>query len=350
MATVEENAAFLTNLFLRGPFEGHGFACTPSGTSSYRSGLGDYTLSDRPVTEWVPQIAEDYERQVAYVEAAGGHAVPRARLGCGTHLYAVAFGCEAHQFTDSNPCALPRVGTAQEADQLGAPEIWKSPPLCRVFELADAVRKELGHDAYLGPPDIQSGFDTACLVWDKASLLTAMLLEPESVKRLVDKCARLLSNFLAELREEFPSLSPAHCPDVWAPPSLGPWLSNDECGAFNTACFEEFCLPELVDLAETFGGLGMHCCADAEHQFGSFKKIPGFYAFNRHAARKGWDAMLDYFSGPEAPVLVLDCPTVECIESLIRRAAPETRFLFGHCAESLDDAKAWLARVHAIAS
>jgi len=38
-------------------------------------------------------------------------------------------------------------------------------------------------------------------------------------------------------------------------------------------------------LSETFGSFGMHCCADAEHQFESFKKIPNFYV----ARRWRWD-------------------------------------------------------------
>ena len=74
---------------------------------------------------------------------------------------------------------------------------------------------------------------------------------------------------------------------------MGPWLSNDECGAFSTVMFEELCLPEFVDLAETFGGLGMHCCAGAEHQFESFRKIPGFYTFNRVAAQRGYASLAD---------------------------------------------------------
>ncbi len=348
MCSIEGNAAFLDRLYSKGDFEGHGFFCTPQGTPSFQSDLGDYTLSARPVHEWIPRLVDDYHKQVTFVELQGNHAVPRVRLGCGTHLYAAAFGCPVHQFADNNPCALPLVHTAAEAEELEEPDLWKSPPLYRVFELAGALRNELGSDVYFSPPDVQSGFDTACLVWEKASIMAALLLEPDAVKGLVDKCARLLRRFLTELRREFPTLSPAHCPDVWAPPRLGPWLSNDECGAFDTACFEEFCLPELVEFAETFGGMGMHCCADAEHQFESFKRIPGFYAFNRHPGRLGWNALLDYFEGPDAPVLVLDCPTVECIESLIRKAAPGTRFLFGHCAASAEDAKQWLEVVTAV--
>jgi hypothetical protein len=129
-----------------------------------------------------------------------------------------------------------------------------------------------------------------------------MITSPDSVKTLSAKCASFFKNFISEFRKEFSNAVQCHCPDVWSPPQMGPWLSNDECGAFNVQMFEEFCLPELIDLSETFGGLGMHCCAEAEHQFDSFKKIPNFYAFNRVAGRLGYSTILDYFNDETSPV------------------------------------------------
>ena len=109
--------------------------------------------------------------------------------------------------------------------------------------------------------------------------------------------------------------------------------------------FEEFCLPELVDLAETFGGLGMHCCADAEHQFESFRKIPNFYAFNRTAAQRGYSPLLDHFVGPSAPIHVIAWISEEDIEYLIKTAADGTRFIFKLFAQNSEDAKQWLERM-----
>ena len=33
---------------------------------------------------------------------------------------------------------------------------------------------------------------------------------------------------------------------------------------------DEFCLPELIELSNTFGGVGLHCCANAQHQFAQY--------------------------------------------------------------------------------
>lgn len=239
-----------------------------------------------------------------------------------------AFGCDVHVPPNDNPCALPLVNSAEEADKLTVPDIWKTECLYRIFELADAVRKELGQDVDLGICDMQTGFDIANLIWEKSDLLCGMLLEPEAVKRLSAKCALVLKTFLIELRKEFPTMTPNHCPGNWTPPELGPWVSNDEVGTMSPEMFEEFCLPELNDLSETFGGIGMHCCADAEHQFPSFKKIKNFYAFNRVKAKQGYLPLLDYFAGPESPVHCLAWLSDREIEELITKAPVGTRFIF----------------------
>ena len=307
----------------------------------------DYTISDRPVSELASSIMDNYRRRADFLRAVGDDGVPYARLNTATHLYAAAFGCPVHLFGDSNPCALPLVHSAKGADRLKVPDIWKSRHLARVFEMARVVERELGREAPLGPPDVQTGFDTACLVWNKEDFFVAMMEEDgrAAAKRLADKCATLLSTFLAAYRAEFPQASPCHCPDVWSPPELGPWVSNDECGALSTPMFEEFCLPELLELSRRFGSLGMHCCAGAEHQFESFKKIPDFYAFNRVAAGEGYTPLLEHYAGPTDPVQVLAWVTDEQIAELLRGAGPDMRFIFVKGEMEADDARRWLDKM-----
>ena len=344
------NETFLRNIYSKGPFQGHGFICSPPLIPIHEHPDYDYTLSAKPVANWVPWVVENYRRECEWAAKTGDDAVPCARLTTGTHLYAAAFGCPVHRFADSNACAAPLAQSAAEADRLAEPDVWKSPGLARVFELAEAVRRELGQDVFLGPPDMQSGFDTASLVWNKADFLCAMMDDDDSaaVERLVGKGARLFKSFLSEFRKAFPRASPCHCPSAWAPPEMGPWLSNDECGAFSTGLFERFCLPELMDLSRAFGGLGMHCCASAEHQFPAFNRIPGFYAFNRVQARQGYGPILEHFSGPAAPVHVLAWLDDAVIENLIRTAAPGTRFIFVKTAETPEAGVEWLARMRSV--
>ncbi len=306
--------------------------------------VGDYTLSTDPVEKWVPWVVENYRRKMASLERVQDDSVSVAKLSTGTQLFAHAFGCKIHIPPDSMPCALPMVNSAAEADKLEMPDIWKTPCLYRVFELGRAVQQELGKDVDLGICDMQTGFDIASLIWEKSDLLGSMILEPEAVKRLSDKCALLLKTFLIELRREFPAMSPCHCPGNWVPPELGPWVSADEVGVMSPEMFEEFCLPELNDLSDTFGGLGMHCCADAEHQFPGFNKIRNFYAFNRVQARQGYLPILDHFAGPGSPVHCLAWVSDEVIEQLVTRAPAGTRFIFVKMGGEVDEAVRWLEK------
>ena len=139
--------------------------------------------------------------------------------------------------------------------------------------------------------------DIAALVWNKQDMYTAIYDDPDAVKRLVAKCHRLLKAFLVEFGRSFGEVNYCHCPYAWAPPELGCWLSEDEAGAMSVAMFDDFCLPTLVDLSESFGGLFVHCCATADHQYGSFLRIPNLRGLNRVFQSPGPRPAVDAFAG-----------------------------------------------------
>ncbi len=357
MSSFEQRESFLRRLYT-GEQTSRPFAFTsePAFKPLSDYGLTDYTLSDKPVTDWVPWFEENYRRRLRLAEALDDDTVPLARLNTGTHVFAQAFGCEVHIPEQSQPFALPLIHSAQEADQLTEPDIWSTPCLYRVFELADALQQRLGKDAWLAPCDMQTGFDIACLIWEKADCFCA-LMDPdqkEAVKRLAAKSGRLLSTFLKELQNEFPQMTLCGCPTVWTPPELGPWPSNDECGAVNTATFEEFMLPELVELSEQFGSVGMHCCADADHQFPSFQTIPNFYAFNRvlppGAHLDGFEPALRQLGGPDGPVFVFFEGGEDLVRCVASDAPAGTRAIFKiNNVEDIEAARDHLNQVRQIA-
>lgn len=101
---------------------------------------------------------------------------------------------------------------------------------------------------------------------------------------------------------------------VFAPELLPAWHLGDG----------SFALPEPIDLSQSFGGLGMPCCAWAEHPFAPFCKISGFYGFNRVQARQGWDTILALLGGADGPVHVIAWIDERDMERLIRTAPPVT--------------------------
>jgi len=334
------NRQFLTDLFA-GPFHGHGVVFNAE--QAPRPGPDDFAVSERPLPEWVPWAEENYTRTRRLHETIEDDSVPTVSLWTGTEIFAAAFGCPVHRYDDGMPpCALPLVTTAEEADRLPEPTL-AARPLERVFAFASLLRERLGPDVPLGVPDIQSPFDIAALIWRKEDLFVALVEEPDAVRRLVEKCHRLLVAFFTAYLSEFSNVNLCHCPTAWAPPELGIWLSEDEAGCLSTPMFEAFCLPHLTALSDTFGGLFMHCCAAADHQYPSFRKIPRLRGLNRVFQASGPRPAIDAFSGHT--VLIASWLEEADYHAMLDMAHPDTRFYFNFNPMPLDDAQATLARL-----
>jgi hypothetical protein len=164
-----------------------------------------------------------------------------------------------------------------------------------------------------------------------------MITEPDAVRRLVDKCQQLLINFFDHFLREVGEANLCHCPVAWAPPELGVWLSEDEAGSMSTEMFEAFCLPNLIDLSERYGGLFVHCCATADHQYQSFAKIPNLRGLNRVFQAPGPRPAIETFS--KDTVLMVAWTPEDRVVEMLDMALPETRFLFNMPAQPLDEAR-----------
>jgi hypothetical protein len=195
----------------------------------------------------------------------------------GTELFAEAFGCPVHRPADNNPFALPLVRSAAEADRLAVPSL-DAEPLERVFEMADELRQWAGGGAVMRLPDLQSPLDVAALIWEKQSFYPTLLDEPEAVERLSAKVRALQFAFLDEWFSRYGRPAAAHYPDYLLPRGVS--LSVDEVGAMSPALFERCVAPELAAFANRYGGIGVHCCAHARHQWDGFARVPGLLLLN----------------------------------------------------------------------
>ena len=218
-----------------------------------------------------------YERQVERMGWLCDDSLPHLNPYTGTEIFAEAFGCRVYRPEDTNPFALPLISQASEVARVKVPEV-SSTPLAMLFEIADELRRRAGPDALLKLVDIQSPMDIAALIWDKNSFYIAIHEAPEAVKELAAKVKELLVSFQDEWFARYGQEFIAHYPTYYMP--AGFTLSEDEVGSVSAATFIEFFLPELVELSERYGGLGVHCCAHARHQWASFLKIPHLRLLN----------------------------------------------------------------------
>jgi hypothetical protein len=245
--------------------------------------LIDYVLPNRP---WpypenrekrIDWASESYQRQLENCAWLHDDRIPALDPYTGTELFAEAFGCKVHYSGDNMPFALPVVQNAAEAAALKAPDI-HSGCLGEIFETARRLRQRNGADAVLHLPDIQSPLDIAALIWEKGDFFPAMLDDPPAINALTEMVEHVLCAFLDAWFKEFGTEYIAHYPDYFM--DGGFTVSEDEVGAFGKTHFKEFCLGTLNRLSQRYGGIGMHCCAYATHQWENFLEIDGLRMLN----------------------------------------------------------------------
>lgn len=203
--------------------------------------------------------------------------IPFLDVFSGTEIFAEAFGCKVHRPEDNMPFALPLVHNAQEASKLKVPDLF-STSLVMYFEIADELKRRAGADALVRLPDIQSPMDIAALIWDKNDYYITLIEEPEAILELAHKVKQLLVSFLDEWFGRYGKEFMAHYPDYYMPSGIT--LSEDEIGIVNDDMFLRYYLPELVELSNRYGQIGIHCCANSDHQWKHFNRIPNLRLLN----------------------------------------------------------------------
>jgi len=246
----------------------------------------------------------EYEIMCKKAELVDDDQVPYLNNLTGTEIFAEAFGCRVHRPDDNMPFALPTIHSAAEADDIMTPDLSTS-SLAYLFDIADELYRRGGSDALMKTVDAQSPMDIVALIWDKADLFCAMIETPDAVKELAGKVRSLVIQFFDEWFKRYGATFIAHYPDYVM--HGGITMSVDEVGAINPDMFQEFFRDELVSLADHFGGLGIHCCADARHQWSNFRELPGLKVMNHNAppTRDAREYLLDAvrFYGDRVPVL-----------------------------------------------
>ncbi len=231
------------------------------------------------VSQRIERNWAEYQIMCRKAELVDDDRVPCLSNVTGTEIFAEAFGAKVHRPEDNMPFALPFIRSAAEADRIKTPELSTS-SLAYLFDIADELYRRGGPGAVMKPVDIQSPMDIVALLWDKADLFCAMIETPDAVKALACKVRALFVAFFDEWFRRYGTTHVSHHPDYVM--HGGITMSVDEVGAINPEMFQEFFRDELIALSEHFGGLGIHCCADARHQWGNFRDLPGLKVMNHH--------------------------------------------------------------------
>jgi len=218
--------------------------------------------------------------------------IPHISMVSGTEIYAEAFGAKVHRPADNMPFAIPFIFSPQDAEKVKVPRL-EDTSLMRLFEIGDELIKRGGEEAIFKLPDVQSPMDVVAQLWDKTDLFPNMIEEPEVVKELAQKVKTLQIQFFDEWFKRYGTAYLSHCPDYYM--EGGITMSIDEIGNVSAAMYQDFFEKEIMELSERYGGIGIHCCADARHQWEFLKAVPGLRMLNLYQPEHILDESYAYF-------------------------------------------------------
>lgn len=262
------------------------------------------TMPVRPALWWekakerVEWSYERYMRQMENMEWLEDNTIPFLSMITGTEIFAEAFGCKVHKPIDNTPFALPMITTVKEAAKIKIPRL-EDTKLVTLFEMADKLRDRAGPKALFSFPDLQTPMDIVALIWDKTYLFMAFYDEPEAVQELAAKVKVLLEEFLDQWTQRYGPEFIAHYPDFYMP--TGITVSEDEVGSVSAELYREFFRNELDEIAERYHAIGVHCCANSNHQWENFKNIPNLKLLNIVGPVERLSAAVDFFQN-EVPL------------------------------------------------
>lgn len=224
--------------------------------------------------EWIWQNYTYHLRRMDWLE---DDTLPCLDMLTGTEIFAEAFGCRILYPVDNNPAPFPLIHSTAEAEALQTPSL-DAPPLQRVFRMADELARRAGPEALFRLVDMQCPLDVAAMMWDKLDFYPALVRAPQAVLNLSAKIAALQTAFLDEWYRRYGREFIAHYPEYYMP--QGVTFSVDEIGAVSGKMFLQFFLPHLDQFSARYGGLGIHCCANARHQWEHLRRIKGLRMLN----------------------------------------------------------------------
>ena len=137
--------------------------------------------------------------------------------------------------------------------------------------------------------------DIAALIWDKLTFYPALVEAPEAVLELADKVKQFYVSVLDTWFDRYGVEFIAHYPAYYMPKGIT--LSEDEVGAVSRRVFDQLFLPELTELSHRYGGMGVHCCAHARHQWGGFLEIPDLRLINLVQPNDVLQQAYNFFAG-----------------------------------------------------
>lgn len=220
--------------------------------------------------------------------------IPNFLLLTGTELYAEALGSQVFCRKDrwEWPRAEPIIFSPQDAEKVRFPKLEDS-TLTLYFDMADELQRRGGKQVLFNLPNMLCPMDIVAQLWEKTDLYVTMLDDPDVILELAEKVRTFLLSFTDEWFRRYGTEFIAHYPAYYMNGGIS--MTVDEIGTINSDMYRQFFEKDLDIIARRYGGMGVHCCAKARHQWDNLRRIPGLRLLNIVQPEKVLQEACEYF-------------------------------------------------------
>lgn len=217
-----------------------------------------------------------------------------------------AFGGQVIWWENDLPAVRPAVADEIEAVyDLPLPSVTDG-ELGRLLDYTRFFIEQTGGQYPIRMSDIQGPLDSAALIMGHNNFLLATYTHPQAVHYLLRRVTDLTIRFVLAQHEIVRSYGCEFVPSMfqpWLPDGLGISISNDECVMMSAEMHDEFNVPYLNQLSDTFGGIYLHSCGKWTHQFPSLAHVHNLRGHEFGASEATFEPVLEHFGGK----MVLAC-------------------------------------------
>ncbi|MBD3408612.1 MAG: hypothetical protein GF419_00240 [Ignavibacteriales bacterium] len=258
---------------------------------------GDDSIKDR-----LRDPAKYLQAQLDEIESQKklrGEYVPALCPSLGVIGPASAFGCEVIWWDEDFPNAKHLPGGVDAAASTPTPGV-RDGELGRILDYTEYFIEQTGGEIPIRLTDIQGPLDSASLIAGHNDLMTAMMIDPESVRRLMKKVTELTIDFARAQRQICVDRGVEFVPAMfqpWMEDGFGITIANDDMVMISAEMHEEFHVPYVNMMSEEFGGIYMHSCGNWGHQFASLEKIRDLRGLEFGASEAPYKDIFERFGG-----------------------------------------------------
>jgi hypothetical protein len=186
----------------------------------------------------------------------------------GVGVYATAYGCKYEWVPGQAPQTRPVYQSLDEIDDIKKPDIASCDEMLAVLDMIRYFKEKTGGELDISLTDTQSPNDTGSLLVETTEFLTATIEEPERLDPLLQSITDLICQFSDEQKniigERF--AKPGHIM-ISSTGNSGLSISDDNMAFLSPQSYTNTCLRYNNILSDYFGGLAVHTCGNAIHNF-----------------------------------------------------------------------------------